>query len=311
MKKYWILTLLIFFSVSMQSLRAQSNPMSFFEKNGTVALQTTAMNALADTIAVVNHRYDDVVWYRIVYRIIDMRDKQNFQIYFPTIPNEKYRSLFRLILDAVVNDTLKAYDKVERDIQPLYSNVLPKDSLKNTFVYITNDTVNKTTEKAQLIETDPITQKLSVSNFLYPAYIKDQLKFLTQEIVFFDKHTSRMYTKIIGIAPLYGLTESNISLGSSNDAWSYFQSSVLCWFLFDELRPYLAKQYVISSGNDGQRLTYDEFFAQHLYSSYLLGDSNMNNRMLLQYLTNPDKIRKEQQRIETELLNFEQDLWEY
>jgi hypothetical protein len=33
--------------------------------------------------------------------------------------------------------------------------------------------------------------------------------------------------------------------------------------------------------------------------------------MLLQYLVNPDKIRKEQQRIETELLNFEQDLWEY
>ncbi|MFT3752931.1 MAG: gliding motility protein GldN [Paludibacter sp.] len=301
----------MFFSVSMQSLRAQSNPMSFFEKNGTVALQTTSMNALADTIAVVNHRYDDVVWSRIVYRIIDMRDKQNFQIYFPTVPNEKYRSLFRLILNAMVDDTLKAYDKVERDIQPLYEKELPKDSLKNILVYITNDTINKTTTKDQLIISDPITQKLTVSNYLYPAYIKDQLKFLTQEIVFFDKHTSRMYTKIIGIAPLYALTESNISLGTSNNAWSYFQSSVLCWFLFDELRPYLAKHYVIPSGNDSQRLTYDEFFAQHLYSSYLLGDSNINNRMLLQYLVNPDKIRKEQQRIETELLNFEQDLWEY
>jgi len=33
--------------------------------------------------------------------------------------------------------------------------------------------------------------------------------------------------------------------------------------------------------------------------------------MLLQYLTDPNKIRKEQKRIETELLNFEQDLWEY
>ena len=85
----------------------------------------------------------------------------------------------------------------------------------------------------------------------------------------------------------------------------------MCWFHFDELRPYLAKQYIIPSGNDSQRLTYDEFFAQRLYSSYLLGDSNINNRMLLQYLVNPDKIRKEQQRIETELLNFEQDLWEY
>jgi gliding motility associated protien GldN len=308
MKKYWIITFVIFVTVSLQ---AQSKQMPFFEKNGTVALQTTAMNSLADTIAVVNHRADDIVWSRIVYRIIDMRDKQNYQIYFPTIPNDQYRSLFRLLLDAVVNDTLRAYDKVERDIQPLYQTVLPKDSLKNIFTYITNDTVNKTISKDQLIAEDPITQKLNISKFLYPAYIKDQLKFVIQEIVFFDKHTSRMYSKIIGIAPIYALTESNVSLGSNNDAWSYMQSSVLCWFLFDELRPYLAKQYVIPSGNDTQRLTYDEFFAQRLYSSYILGDSNINNRTLLQYLSNPEKIRKEQQRIETEMLNFEQDLWEY
>jgi len=310
MKKYWIVTLLIFISVSTQ-LCAQLNSNPFFEKNGTVAMQTTAMNSLADTIAVVNHRADDIVWYRVVYRIVDMRDKQNYQLYFPTIPNEQYRSLFRVILEALVDDTLKAYDKVERNIQPLFKKVMPKDSLRNAFVYVTNDTVNRTTTKDELIIQDPITQKLSISRFLYPAYIKDQYKFLIQELVFFDKHTSRMYSKIVGIAPLYGLTEANISLGSSNDAWSYFQSSVLCWFLFDELRPYLAKQYVIPNGNDGQRLTFDEFFAQHLYSSYLLGDSNMNNRMLLQFLSDPNKIRKEQQRIETELLNFEQDLWEY
>jgi len=311
MKKYWILALVILVSVSTLSVRAQSKPLSFFEKNGTVALQTTSMDALADTIAVVNHRLDDVVWSRIVYRIIDMRDKQNYQLYFPTIANEQYKSLFRLILDAVVDGNLNAYDKLERDIQPLYKSVMPKDSLKNTFVFITNDTVNRTVTKDQLIVEDPITRKLSVSKFLYPAYIKEQLKFLVQEIVFFDKHTSRLYSKIIGIAPLYALTESNVSLGTNNNAWFYFQSSVLCWFLFDELRPYLSKQYVVPNGNETQRLTYDEYFAQHLYSSYILGDSNINNRMLLQYLVDPVKIKKEQQRIESELLNFEQDIWEY
>ncbi len=37
----------------------------------------------------------------------------------------------------------------------------------------------------------------------------------------------------------------------------------------------------------------------------------MFNRMLLEFVVDANKIRKEQQRIETELLNFEQDLWEY
>lgn len=310
MKKCWII-LVIFLSISVQSSFAQSDLNSFFERNGTVSLQTAEMDALADTMALLNHRKDDIVWSRTVYRIIDLRDKQNYQLYFPVIPNEQYKSLFRLIVDAIVNDTLKAYGKIERDILPNYKELMSKDSLSNIFVSITNDTVNRSVTKEQLIVQDPITQKLAISNFLYKAYVKDQYKFLIQELVFFDKHTSRMYTKIIGIAPMYGLTESNISLGGNNDAWSYLQSSVLCWFLFDELRPYLARHYVIPNGNDTQRMTFDDFFTQHLYSSYVLGDSNNRGWMLLRQYTNADKIKKEQQRIETEILNFEQDLWEY
>ena len=74
---------------------------------------------------------------------------------------------------------------------------------------------------------------------------------------------------------------------------------------------------MINNGNEVQRLTMDEFFAQRLYSSYLLGDNNMFGRMLLDYdqMVDEEKfeayVKKEQKRIETELLNFEQDLWEY
>jgi gliding motility associated protien GldN len=311
MKKYWIVSLVITISFFYNYVDAQETQMPFFEKNGTVAIQTTELNSLADTISVINHRRDDIVWSRTVYRIIDMRDKQNYQLYFPVIPNEQYKSLFRVMLDATFNDSLRAYDKIERDIQPLYKRVLSKDSLKNYFQICEKDTINNTIRKTPLIIPDSITQQPVVSTYAYKDYVKNQLKFLIKEKVFFDKHTSRMYSKIEAIAPLYALTETNVTLDTNVDAWSYFQSSVICWFLFDELRPYLARQYVIPNGNDTQRLTYDEFFAQKFYSDYLLGDSNMNNRMLLQYLTDPNKIRKEQKRVETELLNFEQDLWEY
>jgi gliding motility associated protien GldN len=311
MKKYWIISLAISISLFYSQASAQLKQMSFFEKDGTVALQTTSLDALADTIAVMNHRDDDVVWSRTVYRIIDMRDKQNYQLYFPIVPNEQYKSLFRIMLEAAVNDSLRAYEKIERDIQPAFLKVISKDSLKNYFQICERDTVNNTTRKTPLIVNDPITQQPVISTYAYKDYVKNQLKFLIQEIVFFDKHTSRMYTEILAIAPLNAMTETNVSLGNTNDSWSYFQSSVLCWFKFKELRPYLARHYVIPNGNDTQRLTYDGYFAQQFYSDYLLGDSNMNNRMLIQYLADPDKIRKEQKRIETELLNFEQDLWEY
>jgi len=311
MNKYWIISVVITISFFSNYVGAQETQLPFFEKNGTVALQTTSMNSMADTIAIMNHRWDDVVWSRIVYRIIDMRDKQNYQLYFPVIPNQEYKSLFRLIMDAAIKDSLKAYDKIERDIQPSFNKLLSKDSLKYFFQICDKDTVNNTIRKTPLIVGDSITQQPTLSTYAYKDYVKNQLKFLVQEIVFFDKHTSRLYTKIMAIAPLYALTEQNVTLDNSIDKWSYFQSSVLCWFHFDELRPYLARQYVIPNGNNTQRLTFDEFFAQKFYSDYLLGDSNLNNRMLLQYMVDPNKIRKEQKRLETELLNFEQDLWEY
>lgn len=317
MKKYWLVSIAILVTILMSSLEAQVKQMPFFQKNGTPSIQTTEMKALADTIAVINHRADDVVWSRILYRIIDMRDKQNYQLYFPSEPNEQYKSLFRLMLDASINDSLRAYDKVERDILPLYNSVIPKDSLVKNFTFCdidSTDVNNKRVKKNLLIEIDPITNKPAISKFNYNAYVKNQFKFLIQEIVFFDKHTSRMYSKIMAIAPLYALNETNVTfsmMNGNNGAWPYFQSSVICWFAYDELRPYLARQYVIPNGNETQRLTFDEFFAQKLYSSYLLGESNMSNRMLLQSESNPEKIRKEQHRIDTELLNFEEDLWEY
>jgi hypothetical protein len=90
------------------------------------------------------------------------------------------------------------------------------------------------------------------------------------------------------------------------------RQSIVCWIPFDKLRPYLAMQYVIPNRNETKRVTYDEFFQKRLYTSYIVGEGNMYNRWIPDYKFNDIQgIRKEQERIAAELLNFEQDLWEY
>lgn len=302
MKKYGIIFLVIIMTIIPNLLFAQEKQVPFFDSKGNVRIQTTEMDALADTIAIVNHRADDVVWSRIVYRIIDMREKQNYQLYFPMRANDEYRSLFRVMLDAICKG-VAVYRRNPREIKPVFADSLrlEGDELSKVFAYDNNPDNN-------ILQINAVTKQPMVVNDQYNNYVKNQFKFVIQEIIFFDKHTSRMYSKTMAIAPLYALHPDNTH---SKNAFKFFQESVLCWFAFDELRPYLAKQYVIPNGNETQRLTFDDFFAQKLYSSYLLGDSNMFNRMLLEYEVNPDKIRKEQKRIDTELLNFEEDLWEY
>jgi gliding motility associated protien GldN len=300
MKKYWLVSLTISLLFVSTLITAQVNQVPFFDSKGAVRLQTVEMGALADTIAIVNHRADDVVWSRVVYRVIDMREKQNYQLYFPLRPNEEYKSLFRVMLDAICNG-VDVYKKNPRDIKPSFSEKLEGEELSKAFAF-DNDMDNN------LIQVNAVTQQRTIGTDQYMKYVKNQMKFLIQEIIFFDKHLSRMYTKIIAIAPMYALNPDNVD---SKESMQYFRGSILCWFSFDELRPELAKQNVIPNGNESQRLSFDEFFAQKLYSSYLLGDSNMFNRMLLDYVVDPAKIKKEQNRIETEIMNVEQDLWEY
>ncbi len=292
--------------------KAQMDPVPFFEK-GVIRIQTTELDALADTIAIINHRADDIVWSRIVYKIVDMRDKQNYQLYFPSRPNSEYKSLFRLMLDAICDDTkgVNVYRKNVRELKPSFTDadILDGDELSSVFMFNADKEDN-------LIQVDTITQSRRVEDYRYMEYVKNQVKFLVQEVYFFNKHTSRMYSKIMSIAPLYPLHPYRTA--TNNQSMQYFQESILCWIVFDDLRPFLSKQMIIPRGNDTQRLTYDDFFSLNLYGSYVLGDSNMYNRMLLDYgavIPDPKKfemfVKKEQKRIETELNNFEMDIWEY
>lgn len=347
--------LFLILMVAAVTVSAQDSPQSFFNKNGTVALETTELDDKADTLAIINHRRDDIVWSKIVYRIIDLRDMQNRVLMIPIEPNGDSKNLFRIILESTVNNGLKAYSRDEdhRSFLPDYTKLLKVDSLKSKFVFCNFDPQTRLVQdENSIIKIVPVVSKTFlysskspvakseikdttynvggnvvkivkgdtiVSNSPYQIdeayvinYSKRQYKFLIQEIVFFNKHYSKMYTKIIGISPLYNNTRTNIeSTKTKKDlTWDNFTGSVPCWYLYDDLRPYLTKYY-IKDGNKTQRMTFDDFFQMKLYSSYILGDDNTTDRMLLQSYQDEDRIKYEQDRIEREILNVEQDVWEY
>ena len=80
-KKFSIIACMLLGVVMAQ---AQHNVVSFFDEVGSARIQTEEFSQAHDTIVMIDHRIDDVIWARYVYRIIDMRYKQNYQLYFPT-----------------------------------------------------------------------------------------------------------------------------------------------------------------------------------------------------------------------------------
>jgi gliding motility associated protien GldN len=297
--------------------QAQHQVTSFFDEMGSARIQTEEFSKAHDTIVMVDHRIDDVIWSRYVYRIIDMRFKQNYQLYFPTKSDDAdYRNLFKVITDAVV-DGLPIYEKNMETIKPDFKqDPIARKSIPTMFMaddpmadYSDDPTHFDIMESdAMLIHYDSIADELSFHFYPFEKMVRNQLKYLIQEVVFFDKHTSRLHTKIMGIAPLQS---DLIMTRDSSDIMASLRESIMFWIPFDKLRPYLAMQYAIPNRNEVKRVTYDEFFQKRLFTSYIVGEGNMYNRWIPDYSRSEEEVKKEQARIATELLNFEQDLWEY
>ena len=302
------------------TVQAQHKVVSFFDEYGSARIQTAEFSEAHDTIVMVDHRIDDVIWSRYVYRILDMRYKQNYQLYFPTkVDDPDYRNLFKVIVDAVI-DGLQIYPRNPETIKPDFKTTppftkaqIPMDAMlvadKTEDHSDDDDYFNSSRSTAMLINYDSIADELRPQPYSFEAVVRNQLKYLIQEVVFFDKHTSRLHTKIMAIAPLHPVL---ISTQDSTKIMSSLRESIMFWVPFDQLRPYLAMQYAIPNRNEVKRVTYDEFFQKRLFTSYIVGEGNMYNRWIPDYKNSDvEGIKKEQERIATELLNFEQDLWEY
>lgn len=299
------------------TVNAQHPINSFFDDMGVIRLETQELDQAADTLVTIAHRKEDVVWARVVYSIIDMRFKQNFSLYFPTRSDDaRYRALFRVILDALV-EGMPIYEKNTElgNIKPVWSEqpLEPASIPTLTMVDDPNGTYADNhydieSSDDMLLHYDSASHTMTTNYYGYEDFVRNQLKYLVQEVIFFDRHTSRLYRKILAIAPLHS---DKIQSFEPQDVMNALSESILFWIPFDALRPYLAKQYVIPSQNETKRVSFEEFFTKRMYTQYIVGEGNMYDRMILDYTQDETEVKKEQARIENELLTFEQDLWEY
>ncbi len=307
------------------TVQAQHEVNSFFDEMGMIRIETQELaKDTTNKLITVFHRSDDIVWSRVVYRIIDMRFKQNYQLYTPIAGDDPiYSSLFKVMLTAVANG-MHIYDKSRTvgDIKPYFNEapIAPEriPSMLDTDkgrtldangdpVYL-DDVKDIATSEYMLLNYDSTTQKMTFNSMHFETAARNQLKYVIQEVVFFDKHYSRMYSKILAIAPLWA---DNEELTKDTPVMEALYKQLLFWVPFDAFRPFMAQQYVMPKGNDTKRVTFDDFFTQKLYTSYVVGTNNIYNRLIPEYATTPEEIKKEQERIEWELLSAEQDLWEY
>jgi len=249
-------------------------------------------------------READVMWEKVVWRMINMREKMNHPLYFPTTENIGDRkSIISLFLDVLENQVpghpVYAYSpwteyEFEQiiSLQDIYDN-LNVDTIREPVVdSITGQTVMKITN--------------------IDIRYDDVSRLMVKEKWFFDRKYSTMKVRILGICPIrvYPMVVRDQLTGQETRTGDIRQTP-LFWVYYPEVRYYLARQEAFNPHNDAQPISFDDLFTQRRFSSYIYKESNVfNNRTVDSYATGIDAMF-ESERIKQSVFEFEHDLWEY
>lgn len=234
-------------------------------------------------------REDDAVFSHFIWREIDAREKMNQSFMYPGKDDNGDQRFFSLLLSAIKNDSITAFSADnDRFTTPLTtSQVMSMVS----GALDTVDVVDPTTGAVEKV----ITKKPKFSpDSVYTFRIKEQ--------IIFDKESSRMFTRILGIAPIAKQVVAGKSL-----------PRVLFWVYYPDIRASLTKFDVYNPKNIAARMTWEELFESRFFSSYIIKStiSNPGDKSLSAFIKDPLFRLLEGENIKAKIMNYEQDLWAY
>lgn len=237
-------------------------------------------------------READVMYARRVWRELDMREKINHPLYFPTTPISDRKSLFDVIKQALLTDgSITAYSSGMLDDDDEFKKPLLASELKEMFMKVDTqmtDDPDNPGEFLQVIQEDP----------LLSADVK---RYRIKEDWIFDKQRSKIDIRIIGIAPMI---EKRGTDGESKGFTTLF------WLYFPECRYVFANWEVFNRENDAERRSFEDIFWKRQFSSTITKWSNVYDRRINNYRTGLDALL-EGEEIKQALFEFEHDLWNF
>jgi len=229
-------------------------------------------------------RESDVFWEKRIWRVIDVREKMNLPFAYPEQP------FFKILSDAATKGDL-----------PVYS--VDEDGAKFKKRLSTEDVLSMLSKSDTVITFDPETYEEKITIVNNDIIWEDVKRFRIKEVWFFDKETSTMQVRILGIAPMIDVRD--------NEGNFRFEKPMF-WVYYPHARELFARHRVYTmGGNMNATISWDDYFEMRYFASYVYKESNVYDRKLEDYIPPSVDLQMESERIKGEIFNWEHDLWQY
>ncbi len=231
-------------------------------------------------------READIFWEKYIWGVIDTREKMNLTFTSPHSP------FFKLMVDAIGNSDIVAYT------DDTFEEIIDQDAV-NQMLF--------TTETTTVVNPETYEEEVkTVTNEMDYNSVK---KFRIKEVWFFDKKSSVMRVRIVGIAPLQD---------KSNETGEITYEEPLFWIYWPQARHYFARHKAYTVGNDANTISWDDYLEMRYFSYYITKESNTRDVAIKNLpFYQGDDIKSKRMRmlksmhIKEEIFNFEHDLWSY
>lgn len=230
----------------------------------------------------------DLQWMKIVYRELDLTKGKNPALYYPEEPNEDGKSLFYIIMGLVADGTVPCYEWLDgREMFTPEYQYKVATMLDRFHIMFTEAKGSTASHPRYAIENADIP-----GNEVLSYYIIEKWEF--------DTRSNRMRSRVEALCPVL----------HREDDYGVRQKWPMFWVKLNDIRPYIAKQYVFTD-NDNNLLRYnlDDFFKLNMYSGAIYKVKNLRNQTLRQQFPDDAAYAHAQDSIEQRLHRFNQNLW--